>query len=469
MKAPIMLNHMLRTDAARTAKTSAPQSRTWLRAAILSACFSGLSGLAPATDITPSTQTVVQAAATKAKAAPAAAASAQGAMGLPDAELMRQLIARHPAWLAQLAQTQSERHLAAQKRAGPHEWTPSVQYGRRTYEADATTPRTTQAEWEAAIERGIRLPGKTHAADLAAQHQAALAEARQQQTWRQLSLQAIQLYADWLREYRQEQVWLDQVKVLTQQSDAVSKRHQLGDAAQIDSLQMRASLTQASLQAQAASQRRQARWTSLQSAFPGWPAQLATPTLPSHSTTLNAAEQQTLLAQTPEARVSQLEADYAQAQAQLDRSDTTADPTVGVKVGQARGSAEKMVALTLSWPIGSTARNLGAQSSAALADAAQQRHEDTLRQLNRDLTLLQQEAQDSLRLWQLAQEGLQQLQSVARSLDKGFALGEGALSEVLQARRLANEQALVAAQAEVDAWLAQWRWAVQRGALWPTP
>ena len=53
---------------------------------------------------------------------------------------------------------------------------------------------------------------------------------------------------------------------------------------------------------------------------------LATPTLPSHSTTLNAAEQQTLLAQTPEARVSQLEADYAQAQAQLDRSDTTAMP-----------------------------------------------------------------------------------------------------------------------------------------------
>lgn len=464
-----MLHHISRTGAASADATSTTPSTAWLRLAVLSVCVSGLSGLAAAAESTPSMQAVTQTAPPQANAGSAAAAPASGAMGLPDAELMRQLIARHPAWLAQLAQTQSERHLAAQKRAGPHEWTPSVQYGRRTYEADATTPRTTQAEWEAAIERGIRLPGKAHAADLAAQRQDALAEARQQQTWRQLSLQAVQLYADWLREYRQEQVWLDQVKVLTQQSEAVSKRHKLGDAAQIDSLQMRASLTQASLQAQAASQRRQARWTSLQAAFPGWPAQLTTPALPDHSTTLNAAQQQALLTQAPEARVSQLEADYAQAQAQLDRADTTADPTVGVKMGQARGSAEKMVALTLSWPIGSTARHLGAQSSAALADAAQQRHEDTLRQLNRDLTLLQQEAQDSLRLSQLAQDGLQQLQSVARSLDKGFALGEGALSEVLQARRLANEQALVAAQAEVEAWLAQWRWALQRGALWPKP
>ena len=147
----------------------------------------------------------------------------------------------------------------------------------------------------------------------------------------------------------------------------------------------------------------------------------------------------------------------------------TADPTVGVKVAQARGSAEKMLALTLSWPIGGAARSLGAQSSAALAEAAAQRREDVQRQVSRDLSLLQQEAQDSLSQWQLAQQALQQLQSVARSLDKGFALGEGALSEVLQARRLANEQALVAAQAEVDAWQAQWRWALQRGALWPAP
>ena len=122
-----------------------------------------------------------------------------------------------------------------------------------------------------------------------------------------------------------------------------------------------------------------------------------------------------------------------------------------------------------SHDIGGAARSLGAQSSAALAEAAAQRREDVQRQVSRDLSLLQQEAQDSLSQWQLAQQALQQLQSVARSLDKGFALGEGALSEVLQARRLANEQALVAAQAEVDAWQAQWRWALQRGALWPAP
>ena len=449
-----------------TAMSSMP-SPALLRAAVLSACLSGLSGWAlPAGAAEPATPSSMTASATP----PVASAdAAKGTMGLPDAEWMRQLISRHPAWLAQLAQTRSERHLADQKRAGPHEWTPSVQYGRRTYEADAATPRTTQSEWEAALERGIRLPGKAQAAELTAQRQDALADARQQQAWRQLSQQAITLYADWLREQRQEQVWQDQVKLLTQQSKAVTKRQTLGDAAQIDSIQMQASLTQAHLQAQAAAQRRQARWTSLQAAFPGWPAQPATPALPDASPTLSDAQLQALLAHTPDARAALFEADFAQAQAELDRRDTTADPTVGVKVAQARGSAEKMVALTLSWPIGGAARSLGAQSSAALAEAAAQRREEVQRQVTLELSLLQQEAQDSLRRSQLAQQALAQLQSVARSLDKGFALGEGALSEVLQARRLANEQALVAAQAEVDAWQAQWRWALQRGALWPAP
>ena len=468
-----MLNPILRTGAASETSTAAMTamlpmpSLALLRGAILSACLSGLSGFVLATETAqPATPAPMTASTT---AAGAAADATKGTMGLPDAEWMRQLISRHPAWLAQLAQTRSERHLAEQKRAGPHEWTPSVQYGRRTYEADAATPRTTQSEWEAALERGIRLPGKAQAAELAAQRQGALAEARQQQAWRQLSLQAITLYADWLREQRQEQVWQDQVKLLTQQSEAVNKRQKLGDAAQIDSIQMQASLTQARLQAQAAAQRRQARWTSLQASFPGWPAQLTTPALPDASPTLSTEQLQALLGHTPDARAALFEADFAQAQAELDRRDTTADPTVGVKVAQARGSAEKMLALTLSWPIGGAARSLGAQSSAALAEAAAQRREDVQRQVSRDLSLLQQEAQDSLSQWQLAQQALQQLQSVARSLDKGFALGEGALSEVLQARRLANEQALVAAQAEVDAWQAQWRWALQRSALWPAP
>lgn len=398
------------------------------------------------------------------------AESAATAPGLPDSALIQQLIAQHPAWRAQLAQTQSEISLAEQKRVGAHEWTPSLLYGRRTTRAEGPDPHTNQAEWEASLERGIRLPGKAQAAEVAAQRQRALAEARQQQLWRELSLQGVGLYADWLREQRQETVWQEQVRLLTQQSQAVERRQKLGDAARIDAVQMQAALKQAQLQAQAATQRRVARWLTLQSAFPGWPA-----ASPSHglstgqtaSSPLTSAQLQALLAQSPDARAPRLEADYAQALAQIDSKDTTADPIVGVKVAQARNSAEKMLALTVSWPIGGTYRSMAARASASQAEASAQRSEASQRLVARDLTLAWQEAQDSRQRWQLAQDAHLQLQAVATALDKGFQLGEGALSEVLQARRLANEQALVSSQAEVDALQAQWRWAIQSGALWP--
>ena len=139
---------------------------------------------------------------------------------------------------------------------------------------------------------------------------------------------------------------------------------------------------------------------------------------------------------------------------------------MGLKLAQSRNSAEKMLGVTLSWPIGGAARSHAAQASAAQAEAARQRAEWARTQAQQGYTQARQNVTDSLQRWQLAHAAWQQLQDVALSLEKGFRLGEGSLNELLQARRLANDQAQVAAQAEVDHLLARWTWQVMTGTLW---
>lgn len=428
----------------------------WL--ATLSAC---LSVVAPAVHAEPPAPAVT--------ASPAPMPSA--ADGLPDERQFQDIVSRHPLWRAQQAQNRADLNHAEQRRAGPHEWTPSVLMARRHTRAETGLPSTTQSEWEATLEHGVRLPSKVAAAEQALSTQRAIGEGRQAQTWRQLSQQALSLYADWLREDRQEAVWQEQVQLLTQQTQAVSKRQKLGDAARIDHLQVQAALSQAQLQARSAAQRKVARWQALQTGFPGWPQTVPTASTPEQRplTALASDDVNELITRQPETRVGQLEVEQAQTLARLDGLERTPDPIVGLKLGQARDSQERLVGVTLTWPLGSTARRYTAQSSAAQAEAAVLRQEQARHLIQQDLTLARQELQDSHQRWQLAFEAQQQLKQVAQSMGKGFELGEGQLSELLQARRLANEQALVSAQAEIDHLLARWRWQVLTGERWPAP
>ncbi|OYU82367.1 MAG: hypothetical protein CFE45_27640, partial [Burkholderiales bacterium PBB5] len=89
--------------------------------------------------------------------------------------------------------------------------------------------------------------------------------------------------------------------------------------------------------------------------------------------------------------------------------------------------------------------------------AAQAQAEQARRQAQADAVQRWREAQTQWTLWQGQQQAAGQVQAVAERLARGYALGEGSLSELLAARRLAVEQQLAAAQAATDAHAALWR------------
>lgn len=76
------------------------------------------------------------------------------------------------------------------------------------------------------------------------------------------------------------------------------------------------------------------------------------------------------------------------------------------------------------------------------------------------------DAQVAFAAWQRQADAARRLVQAADSLARGYQLGEGSLSDVLAARRLANEQQLTATASQVEVWLSRHRLQLEAGALW---
>ena len=142
---------------------------------------------------------------------------------------------------------------------------------------------------------------------------------------------------------------------------------------------------------------------------------------------------------------------------------------MGVRLGQQRNANERFVGVTLSVPFGGEYRAAAAAATGARAVAASLRERDAQRKGEVDAVMRVREAQTALAAAVGNNKATAQLQEVASSLQRGYALGEGSLTDILTAQRLANEQQLLAARSSVDALTTRYRLELESGLLWPEP
>jgi outer membrane protein TolC len=384
---------------------------------------------------------------------------------LPDAGAVRAALMHAPAVLAAQRGIEVESAVQRQWQAGPHEWVGSVNAARRTQRAPASE---TTGEWDLGLDRTWRRPDKAQAYESAGSSRVAQARAARAKAWREQTRALLERHGQWQRELEAARVWSEQVALLEQQQDAVRRRHQLGDAARIDELQAEAALLQARALAQAAQRRSLSAREALSQEFPG----LELPKAPvlAAPLALREADARWLAAQldaSPELELARREAAAATAQAGVDRAELRADPTVGVRVGQARNGGERYLGVALSLPFGGEHRSAIAEAAAERAAAAVLRQADVERRVRADAMARLRDAQTTQALWEDLARSAQRLDQIAQSLQRGYRLGEGTLGEVMTARRLAIDQQLAAAAAAVEARMAHNRLALEAGALWP--
>jgi outer membrane protein TolC len=385
----------------------------------------------------------------------------------PPASVIATLV-RSPAYGAALRGIEAERSVHRQYQVGAYEWAGTISAARRAQSRPA--PAETTSEWDVGIERKVRLPGKAFAADRAGEARVGQAEAVRHKVWREQARLLLDRQGTWLRERESARVWAVQVGLLRLQADAVTKRHRVGDAARIEQQQAEAALVLAQSQAEAASSRAMAAREALDRLFPelDMAVDLAMPD-PQALPRPDAEWLQVQLLASPELELARRESDAAEALMRLESAETRPDPTVGLRVGQARSGAERTIGFVLNVPFGGEYRVAGANAAAARAAAAGLQMLDAERRAVADGASRLRDARAAYDQWLRSADIARRLAQVAASMAKGYQLGDGSLADVLSARRLANEQELTASVGLVDAWMSRHRLELEAGLLWSEP
>lgn len=382
---------------------------------------------------------------------------------LPPAEPVQRWLDTQPLVRAadagiDLAKAQNQR-----LQAGPHEWTLKAGLQRRT--SDGTPERLREQDW--AIERAVRWPHKKAQDDklgelLLSESQAAREDARHET--------ARSLLSDWFEQLKARasaQRLSAQQALADQQLAGVQLRAKAGEVAQLDVLAAQADQART----RALASQAHSRWQLLQrqwpGRYPGLPApevtRLPEPVLPEGDSASWALR---IMAHNHELEWARLRAESAQAQAQRQQQERLADPLLGVRSANERSGSERVLGVYLSLPLGGALRQAQAAAAQAEAEQAGQRLVMTERELHAKASEVASAAFDQHSAWQQLQRASEQTRRSADLQWRAYTLGESSLAEVLQARRLAHEDAQAADNARLDALYSHARLVLDAHLLW---
>ena len=383
--------------------------------------------------------------------------------GLPDEAAIARALDEHPSVIAARARTDAARARANGLKQGPHEFTFSGSYTRRSVDREGKYD-----EYDAQVSRALRLPGKGRLDREIGAFGVEAAENLAEDARHQAALLLAGHWFDWLSASAQARVDSAAVANYEQALKAVKRRHELRDAAQLDVDQASAALAAARLAAEQSGGMAALARTRLANHFPALPPPVDAPEVP--------------LPDMAEARLSQLrdlvisnsheiaaaEAEARRMAALADRTDKDrlADPSIGVRVFSERGGAERGAGVVFSVPLGGSHRKAladeaGASASAARADEQLARF--TVQETaDADVT----EARYRLAAWQRARETVEAQMAALAKLRRGHELGEIDLADLLLGERMVHDAFRIEAAARTDAVRAITKLRIDSHELW---
>jgi cobalt-zinc-cadmium efflux system outer membrane protein len=386
--------------------------------------------------------------------------------GLPPGEVAARVLRATPAVQAAASQVDVEEANRRRLEAGPYEW--SVRLGsqqRRAAPAPGQHERFN--EWNAAIERPLRLPGKAGTDAELGEAGVGVAQAAYGDALHEAGRGLLRAWFAWLRENAATRQWGAQAELLKKEAQAVDRRRQLGDAARLEAIQAQAALAQAQAQRAQVEARRRSAGEELRRRYPGLP--LAEPAALPEPAALAGGETEwveALLEHSHELRVARGETQRARLAADRQRQDRMPDPSVGLHFARERSGEENIVGAYVSIPLAGGARRASADAAAAQAEAAGRREAGLAQRIAAEAASLYHGAQAGIDAWQSARDAAERLEQSAEMTARAYQLGEGTLSELLAARRLANEARLAAQVSQLDVLERQYRLLLDAHRLW---
>ena len=385
---------------------------------------------------------------------------------LPPADLVAKVLRANPMVQASTSQIRVEEANRSRLEAGSYEW--NIRLGGQQRRSNPpVSPEERFGEWNAALERPLRLPGK--AADDAELGSAgvALAETARGDALHETGRALLKSWFLWLKESATATQWDSQLRLLSKQSTATQRRQQLGDAARLEALQADAATAQAEAQATQARSRKENAAADLQRRYPGLP--LSEPASPTEQSAIQGSADEwidQILAHSHELGMARAETRKAQIAVTRSDRDKIPDPTFGVHMSTERGGEDHIVGAYISIPLPGGGRRAAADGAVAQAAAASHREASVRQKVAAEAAALYQSASTAVVTWQANRSAADRLTRAADMTARAYALGEGNLSDMLTARRLANESQLSARLSQLEAFEFRYRLLLDAHRLW---
>lgn len=389
-------------------------------------------------------------------------ATGQSLPGLPDAAV-QEAIESHPRSRAADAKVDAARQEATALRVTSNEFTLSGDLGRRSIENEGR-----YTEYTVALERPIRLPGKSALDRRAGTLGVRVAELRAEDARHQLALQLNELWWDWIGAAAEARTLAETQHTLERAYRAVDSQVRVQDAAQVDAdramsevAMNRAGLDAALARAGIARERLAAQFPQL--ALPAEAPVLSRPGLPGEEL---ARLREAVMTCNHELPAALAEADRLAALAERSRRNRIADPTIGAQFFSERGGMEKGAGIVFSMPLGGRYRaalsdQALAEAQVAVADAATARF-DVMEMATTDYSA----ALGTVQAWKATEAAAASSRRAADRLRAGNRLGHVDLADLLLAERQAKEAALAETQARAVALRAETKMRIDAHHLW---
>jgi outer membrane protein TolC len=355
---------------------------------------------------------------------------------LPPEPLVIEALDTHPAVAAAQARVRSAQAGADMLRRGSHEFTFQGTLSRRSAEGEGD-----YAEYDVNLTRPIRLPGKAALDRKAGELGVEVAHNLMEDIRHQTALAFSDNWHDWLVAGAQHRTDLDSVQNLKDDLAAIRRRAQLRDASLLEVDQVQSALAIAEAQAATSQAARDEARVKLAANFPGLPLpeEAPAPAAPAMPADRLEILRDLVIERSHEIRASEREAQRLATLARRASVDRIADPSLGLRVFSERGGLEKGVGLVGSIPLGGGYRRAAhdqasAEAGAADLDLARVRRE-TEATASADLSNVR--AHDSI--WRSMENAASSAAAAAGRTKRGYELGQVDLTDMLLARRQAND------------------------------
>ncbi len=392
-----------------------------------------------------------------------AAALAEGAgdvplIGLPAPTVLKARLDESPMVLSARAALQAERETIRAEQGSSSAWTLSGLVGGRRYNDD---PKDLPLETELTLQRPWRSGAKLEARQAWFDQREAAAQAQLRLISRQALREWLDLLSTWVREAGSARLWDEQHQLALKQSQAVGRRFDLGDVSRSERDLAEAARVQIQVQVTLAQARARMARTRIDRQMPGWSdaelnALLQVEPTVGGASPLDPDSAAAAMESSADYRVLQSESAVMDAAARFEASQSRSDPSFGLRIATAKGFEERGLGVVFSVPLDGDMHEAQGRAAAYRAAQASSRLQQERLRLIADRQAREVEAAASVQAWTQQTEAARRFDANARTTEKAWQLGQAALTDVVMAQRLANEQRLAAQQARADALLRQW-------------